>query len=228
MVQLLQNVLLYSHITLGTIAVLSGSVALVSTKGATIHIRFGRVFATAMILSSLLGAVLGLVNYAEFYITFLAGILSLTLVASSLLTLRSGSRAFSSRAVAAINFLNAVAITFAGTIAVGNPEESLFGFPAEDYFLLAGIALIGLIGDVSYFLRKKVTPNQRIARHLWRMCLGFFIAAGSAFTGPGQSAFPESIQQSGILSLPELVIFILMVFYIVRTRSSSRSKPRST
>jgi hypothetical protein len=49
------------------------------------------------------------------------------------------------------------------------------------------------------------------------MCIGFFIAAGSAFTGPGASAFPEVVQRSGILSLPELTIVLLMLFWLWKT-----------
>ncbi len=183
-------------------------------------------FAGAMILSSLLGAILGLINYREFFITFLAGILGLTLIASSLLTLRSDNRSPWSRGVAVINLLNMVAMIAAGTMALKQPDTSLLGFAAEDYLFLAGMALIGFIGDVSYFLKKKIHPHQRIARHLWRMCLGFFIAAGSAFTGPGQSAFPQSIQESGLLSLPELIIIAMMVFYLIRTLFFARSRPR--
>jgi len=49
------------------------------------------------------------------------------------------------------------------------------------------------------------------------MCIGFFIAAGSAFTGPGASAFPQAVQDSGILSLPELTIMLLMLFWLWKT-----------
>jgi hypothetical protein len=33
-------------------------------------------------------------------------------------------------------------------------------------------------------LRGGVVGTQRVARHLWRMCFGLFIAAGSFFLGP--------------------------------------------
>ena len=48
------------------------------------------------------------------------------------------------------------------------------------------------------------------------MSFGFFIAAGSLFTGPGSKVFPELIRQTGILSAPEAIIALLMVFWLVR------------
>jgi hypothetical protein len=49
------------------------------------------------------------------------------------------------------------------------------------------------------------------------MCIGFFIAAGSAFTGPGAYAFLEVVQNSGILSLPELAIILFVLFWLWKT-----------
>ena len=54
------------------------------------------------------------------------------------------------------------------------------------------------------------------------MCIGFFIAAGSAFTGPGASAFPEAVRDSGILSLPELIIVLLMFLWLWKTLRPSQ------
>ena len=70
------------HIALGTIAVAAGASALAVRKGAALHIRAGRIFACVMGLSSLLGAVLGLLQADTLYITFHAGILACTLIAS--------------------------------------------------------------------------------------------------------------------------------------------------
>ncbi len=68
-----------------------------------------------------------------------------------------------------------------------------------------------------YLLGKRTAYRHRIARHLWRMCLGFFIAAGSAFTGPGQAVFAVSVLESGLLALPELTTVMLMVYWLIRT-----------
>ena len=49
------------------------------------------------------------------------------------------------------------------------------------------------------------------------MCIGFFIVAGSAFTEPGAYAFPEVVQNSSILLLPELAIVLFMLFWLWKT-----------
>ena len=59
--------------------------------------------------------------------------------------------------------------------------------------------------------------HHRVSQHILRMCIGFFTAAGSAFNGPGQNVFPDVIRESGILSVPKPLIFVLMVFWLVRT-----------
>jgi hypothetical protein len=42
--------------------------------------------------------------------------------------------------------------------------------------------LAGLL-DLNAVLRRRLSPVQRISRHLWRMCFAFFIATGSFFLG---------------------------------------------
>ena len=215
----LSGAMLGAHIALGTVAVAAGAIALTVRKGGATHIGAGRMFAVSMGLASVFGSILGLVNIDSLYITFHAGILGVTLIASSLLTVRARSYPLGpmSVAVGIVNLINAIAIIIAGFYALSLPDSMLFGFHAADYFFLAGMASIAVIGDIRLFFCKTFTDSQRIARHLWRMCLGFFIAAGSAFTGPGAAVFPEAIRESGILSAPELIIISLMLFWLART-----------
>ena len=213
----LLSALLGAHIIFGTIAVLSGTVALAVKKGGATHINIGRIFVIMMGLSSAMGAVLGLLKLETFYITFHAGILGVTLIISSWLTVRSVNLGIFSVAIGLLNILNAAALIMAGSHALSLPESVLFGFHAEDYFFLSAMAGLVAIFDISLLFRKPLSRRHRIARHLWRMCLGFFIAAGSAFTGPGANVFPQKVQDSGILSAPELIIISLMLFWLART-----------
>lgn len=208
-----------AHIIFGTVAVLAGAVALGVRKGATTHINAGRLFAVTMIVASGIGAVLGLLKFETHYITFHAGILGLTLITSSWLTVRgrASELGFLSLSVGITNLVNTLALIAAGVHATSLPESLLLGFHASDYFFLSGMAGIAAIGDISLLFRKTLSEKHRVARHLWRMCLGFFIAAGSAFTGPGASVFPQSVQDSGILSVPELIIISLMLYWFLRT-----------
>lgn len=215
----LASITLFAHVVLGTLAVLMGAAALASRKGRKVHVSAGRLFVISMGLSSLLGAILGALNYETLWITFFAGILGATLVASGVLAVRihapRARAAFT--AIAGVNAVNAIALLMAGWCATTLPDARLYGFAAEDYFFLFGMAAIAGAGDVRMIFGRAISDRLRIAQHLLRMCIGFFIAAGSAFTGPGASAFPEAVQESGLLSLPELTIALLMVFWLWRT-----------
>lgn len=217
--EFLVSSLVWIHVILGSIAVMAGAVAFAMKKGSQRHIKSGQVFAITMVVSSIVGAVLGLMKFEQLYITFHGGVLGVTLILGSILTLRSGKPGLHGWAlvVAAVNLLNFLALLTAGGYALGLPEGKLASFNAEDYFFLSAMAGVALFGDVMMMLPKKLAYKSRIARHLWRMSLGFFIAAGSAFTGPGMKAFPLALQESGALMLPEFIIFVLMLFWLART-----------
>jgi uncharacterized membrane protein len=58
---------------------------------------------------------------------------------------------------------------------------------------------------------------RRIARHVWRICLGMVVAAGSFFMGP-RGRVPEIIYIPPLLPIPVLIPVIVMVFWLVRLR----------
>jgi hypothetical protein len=215
----LEIVTIFAHVTLGTLAVSAGAIAIASRKGRKFHVGAGRMFVITMGLSSILGAILGALKYETLWITFHAGILGATLVASGVLAVRM--RAPGAKkwfiVIAGVNALNAVGLFMAGWCATTYPDGRLYAFAAEDYFFLCGMAAIASGGDLRMTFGAFISDRHRIAQHLLRMCTGFFIAAGSAFTGPGASAFPDAVRRSGVLSLPELTIIILMLFWLWKT-----------
>lgn len=206
------------HVAFGTIAVVVGATAFAVRKGGASHIKWGRVFTAAMGGASFLGAILGLMKFETFFITFHAGVLGMTLVLSGWLLAKARRKHRNGLfvAIGGVNLLNTVGLLAAGACAMNLPGQSLRGFAAADYFFLAGMAGVALINDLIVLSRKTLSYKHRIAQHVWRMCLGFFIAAGSAFTGPGARIFPEVLRNSGVLSLPELTILVLMLFWLFR------------
>lgn len=222
------EIIMTTHVIPGVLAVAAGAIALAAPKGRSVHVQAGRVFVVTMGLASAVGAVLGLVRAETFYITFHAGVLALCLLASGWMAARSqpGVLGLGSRIIGALNLVNLVALVSIGVYAARS-GQSFMGFPAEDYLLLGGMGFIAAAGDASLLWRPNPSERRRIARHLWRMGLGFFLAAGSAFGGPGAAAFPEAVRRSGILALPELVILLLMIFWLARTLlRPSRPEPR--
>lgn len=208
------------HVAAGVLVVLSGTIAIAARKGCAVHIAAGRIFVGAMLVSATMGALIGLIKVETFFITFFAGVLANYLVVTGWWTMRrrTPEPGWVEICGAAVIAANIAALTSIAAIALGTDTGTAYGFPAEDYLYLAAMCAIGLIFDLRHITRRGGTRADRVARHLWRMCLGFFIAAGSLFSGPGTTAFPQDWRNSGLLSLPELVILVTMIAYLVRVR----------
>ncbi len=215
-----------THILSGVLAVTSGALALGARKGHGLHKHAGRWFVVSMLVSSLLGCVAGVMAFQAFYITIHAGILSMTLILTSWqIVISKGARTQAQFGViVALSGLNTLGLLAAMGYAFRQPDTVLFGFPAVDYAFLAGIAAVALIGEIRILLKGELSIRQRLAAHLWRMCVAFFIAAGSAFTGPGAEVFPAAVRTSNLLSLPEVAIFCAMIYWLIRVW---RGKPLS-
>ena len=84
-------------------------------------------------------------------------------------------------------------------------------------FILAGLCLMAGLLDLRVVLRKRLSPGQRIRRHLWRMCFAFFIATGSFFLGQ-QKVMPAAVRDSPVLFVLASAPLGLMLFWLVRLR----------
>ena len=94
--------------------------------------------------------------------------------------------------------------------------------------------LVCAAGDIRMLVRRGLFGTQRIARHLWRMCFGFFIATGSFFLGPAnrpvrllsavglrQQFFRGVFRQEVLLFLAVLPL-LLLIFWLVRVRFTNK------
>ena len=113
-----------------------------------------------------------------------------------------------------------------GIQALNSPTGSKYGVPAGMHFFLSAIALSAAAGDVRMLLRGGTFGTQRIARHLWRMCFGLWIAAGSVFLAR-QQLFPAFLRNTGALYFLTALPLLMMIFWLVRIRfkSAHKSKP---
>tara|TARA_R110000868_G_scaffold53744_9_gene168694 strand:- start:16015 stop:16704 length:690 start_codon:yes stop_codon:yes gene_type:complete len=207
------------HILSGTLCVGAGCAAFLAPKGKPVHRAAGTAFLVSMLATALSGAVIGLLEPDRLLITALAGLLAAYLVLTGWRTARwrtSRPGRFEWLALAAILAVMGGLSTL-GALALQTETGRLLGFAAEDYLMLAMMSAPGAIADLSLLVRGPLSPRHRIARHLWRMGLAYFIAVGSFFTGPGSRVFPEAVRDSGLLSVPEGLTALLIVIFLART-----------
>jgi len=107
-----------------------------------------------------------------------------------------------------------------GLEAVMSPTGLKFGYPPGPFLFMAAVATLAAVGDVRMLVRGGIFGTQRrLARHLWRMCFGLFIATGSFFLGQ-QQVFPAFLRGSIFLTILALLPFPLMIYWLFRVRFS--------
>jgi hypothetical protein len=149
-----------------------------------------------------------------------AGVFTFYLVATARATVRRRDRgAFEMGAFAAAALVAAGGLVL-GVLARHN-RALTDGAPAAAPFVFAAIAALAAAGDLRLCLAGRLPARTRTARHLWRMCLALFIAAGSLFLGQPQ-VFPPALRGSIVLVLPEVAVLALMLFWLARVGATGR------
>ncbi len=83
------------------------------------------------------------------------------------------------------------------------------------------VALLAALGDLRLLMGRVLQGANRIARHLWRMCLAMFIATGSFFLGQAK-VFPDALRKPALLAIPVLLVLLLMLYWWVRVLLTKR------
>ena len=209
--------ILLIHVVAGSLGLLSGTVAISVRKGSRSHAAMGTVFSVSMLTLAATGAYIG---YSKSQTgNVIGGIVTLYMIATAW---RAGRRR--DRTVGVLDWL-ALAIALAvGTACttygyrvargITIPND---GVPAGMDFFFAFIVLLAAVGDIRMIAAGGFAGAQRIARHLWRMCFGLFVASGSFFMGR-QRIFPAFVRQSGVLIFLTVLPLLSLVFWLVRVR----------
>ena len=207
--------ILWGHIATGSLAVVAGLTALLVRKGSILHKQAGKGFVMTMLLMALSGIVLAIIK--PMAISALAGALTTYLVLSSLWSVKDAPHTLSRR-----QYLNPVAsatISLSGFYLLWQAWQAgqmqIDGFALDAYLFFAVIALVCCLLDIRLLIKKGLNPAQRLARHLWRMGFALFIAVGSFF-GQGVAVLPEAIQQSAWLELPDKLILLVVLWWILK------------
>jgi hypothetical protein len=220
---MIRDALLVVHIGMGTLGVLSGTAALVFRKGSGPHRAVGTVFVLAMLLMAATAAILETLKPEPG--TIVGGLLTIYFIATAWVAGRrkdGESGAFEIGAfLAALAFAVVLAIG-AYALATGAMKAPNPIFPYV-FYGLAGAVALATIGDASVILRRGLSGAQRIARHLWRMCFGFFIAVGS-FAAQGARVLPADVRAPLLVASMMLVLAVLF-FWLVRVLFTKWSRP---
>jgi hypothetical protein len=196
---------------------LAGALAIVFSKGSRGHRLAGNVFVLCMLTVSAIGSYLGYVRSEADNV--LGGIFAFYLVATAWATARRRENEIwtfdwsappVALAFAAINLFWGTQVA-RGRIAVKDQS------PAGAYFFFGTLALFSAAGDLRILFRGGISGRSRLARHIWRMCFGWFIATVSFFLGQ-QRVFPAWLQGSIALLIPAFLPLVLLVFWLIRVR----------
>jgi len=218
------SLILPVHISAGLAGILSGAAAMSFRKGSPRHVVAGKVFVASMLTMAAAGVYLAIVRHKPGDI--LGGTLTLYLVASAWMTARRKEQetgAFDWCALLIALGLAAVIVTF-GLEAANSPTGLKYGYSVGPYGFLGSIAVVAATGDIRLLIRGGISGEQRIGRHLWRMCFAFFIAAASIFLAR-QHLFPAVMRKTGALLVLSFLPLILMVFWLIRIRVVLRFEP---
>jgi uncharacterized membrane protein len=207
--------ILIIHICSGTLGLLCGIIAICVRKGSRSHGVAGIVFSLSMMSLAASGVYIAYTKSQPGNI--LGGVLTLYMVATawSAARRRDGQTSmFDWVALLIALAVGASCVTYGFRVVTGAMVAN-DGVPAGMDFFLGFIVLLAAAGDIRMLVRGGVSGAQRIARHLWRMCFGLFIASGSFFMGR-QQIFPSYIRKSQILVFLTILPLILLVFWLAR------------
>lgn len=212
------------HVAMGVVALAAGFVAIAARKGGTRHRRSGRVFVYTMIAMGITAVGIALYEGKE---SVAGGALTAYLVFTAWTTVKPLPGA--GRRVDIVLMVFAFAFAVAGFAhafnALGRPGNQIEGVPAGMLFFMTTIVLLAAIGDARMIRAGGIQGTRRLARHLWRMCYGLFIATGSFVAQLVEMTFMPAWMRSVpvilILAAGPLVV-LLYWMWRVRLRQNLR------
>jgi uncharacterized membrane protein len=215
------NSVLWIHVASGMLALLLGTVAVAARKGKRLHVSAGAWFCVAMLVLGVTAAMLE--PYRKPPGSPIGGVMVCYFVATAWMTARrrDGSAGWFEKIACAVVILIGAAMIAEGIDRIFAPAGKYTVPPFSGVVIaLEVLCLLAGLGDLK-FIRGKLSPTQRLSRHLWRMCFAFFIATGSFFLGQ-QQVLPHAIRGSSILWVLAFAPFVVMLFWLVRVRLSRK------
>jgi hypothetical protein len=235
MAGLLHNVTMLAfvlHIGGGTVALVSGFVAIFAPKGGPLHRAAGTVFFASMLVMAAFAAYLAVVEPGQIENLFI-GIFAFYLVLSGWFTVQRTGGTIGLPEKIAFGVVLVLFVPFAilsFELAAGLPlffksAVAMKGPVLIAMYVFTLVIAIAAISDAKVLYVGQISGAPRIARHLWRMCLGLMMATGSAFTNGLPRLLPGPMHVTGIYFLPQFIPLALLVFWMIRVRCTGWLKP---
>jgi hypothetical protein len=220
------------HIGAGALGLAAGTVAVIVRKGGPLHRRAGTVFFASMTVMAAFAAVLAVAMPGQVVNLFIAAF-AFYLVATAWMTVRREAGAVGLPEQIFLGIALCLCAPFAilsFQLAAGLPPFFRSAVPLKGPVLIAiysftSVIAVAAISDAKVILAGGVRGAPRIARHLWRMCLGLTLAAGSAFTNGLPRLLPGLYHAPLLMFLPQFVPVALLVFWMIRVRLSGWRAP---
>ncbi len=213
------------HVGGGFIGLASGAVAAFARKGGYLHRKAGTVFVASMLVMATFAAYLA-VAVPDQIVNLFIGTFAFYLVATAWMTVRrpEGTIGLSEKialfvalclcapfAILTFQLATGLAPLFKSAVPFKGPVLiAIYGFTS--------VLAIAVTGDARVVLAGGVSGAPRIARHLWRMCLGLTLATGSAFTNGFARLLPGPYHVPAIFFFPQFLPLGLLIFWIIRVR----------
>jgi uncharacterized membrane protein len=230
--------ILLVHILAGTVGLLSGAAAIIFRKGSPRHILAGRIFVAAMLTMAVGATYLGIVKHQSGNVG--GGILTFYLIGTAWLTARrrDGETSRADWLLLLIPLTLGIFTWMTGIRIVRSGATSEGGVPVGMTFFMGTIMLLAAAGDLRMLVRGGLFGAKRIARHLWRMCFGLFIASGSFFLGPSNRPLrllsrvglgqhlPAAFFSTALYLILTLLPLVLLIFWLLRVRFATAYKAK--
>jgi hypothetical protein len=209
-------VILAFHVAMGVAGLATGTVAIVARKGGAWHRRSGIGFVWSMIAMALSAVVIALYEGAT---TVVAGAVTAYLVLTAYLALKEPRSRLVDAALMLLAFGFAATEYYYGFLVYGMPGHKSEGVPAGMIFFMGTVVLLAAIGDARMISAGGVQGTRRIARHLWRMCFGLFIALGSFTAQLVKMPFiPPAMRSLTVILVISTAPLLLLLYWMWKVR----------
>jgi hypothetical protein len=213
------------HVGAGTVALFAGLIAVFARKGDTVHRTAGSVFVGAMVVMAIFAIYLAVVMPGQI-VNVVIGTFALYLVVTAWMTVqrKEGTTGWSEKLALLVILILAAPFTILSfQLATGMTPMVKSAVPFKGPVLIALygftiVTLIAVVADIRLAFASGIAGAPRIARHLWRMCLGLTLAAGSAFTNGLPRLLPGPMRVTFWNFVPQLLVLALLIFWLIRVR----------